>query len=109
MDKDKDKERDKGKDDVKTPEDKLCETIDADAKLKLKSKKEGKEILFGLGLFGIIGWSIAIPTLGGIALGVFLDRRYPTGFSWTLTLLFVGVVIGCFNAWHWIKDKSKED
>ena len=104
------KER-KGKTDRhdKSPEEALQEAIDTDARMKLKAKREGKEILFGLGLFGIVGWSIAVPTLLGIGLGVILDRRFDAGFSWTLTLLFVGVILGCVNAWRWVKDKSKEE
>jgi ATP synthase protein I len=45
----------------------------------------------------------------GIAFGVFLDNRFPVNFSWTITLLFAGVVLGSFNAWHWIKEKSSDD
>lgn len=103
---DEKKDKDKG---LRSPEDDLHEIIDAEAKKKMKAKKDGKEILFGLGLFGIVGWSITVPTLLAIALGVFLDNRYQKGFSWTLTLLFVGVLIGCLNAWHWVKEKSKEE
>lgn len=55
-----------------------------------------------LGMMGLVGWSIAVPTLIGAALGGWLDQRWPTGISWRLTLLVAGVVVGCFNAWHWI-------
>ena len=92
-----------------SPEDRLIEKVEHDAKMKLKSKKKGKEIMTGLGMFGIVGWSIAVPTLLGIALGVYLDRRYSQSFSWTLTLLFAGIVVGCFNAWHWVEESSKND
>jgi F-type H+-transporting ATPase subunit a len=40
------------------------------------------------------------------ALGLWLDRRFPGGRSWTLALLVVGLTIGCLNAWFWV---SKED
>jgi ATP synthase protein I len=90
-------------------EEDLLERIKKDSAKKNKSRKEGSEIVFGLGLFGIVGWSIAIPTILGIALGVFLDNRFPVNFSWTITLLFAGVVLGSFNAWHWIKEKSSDD
>ena len=93
----------------KSPEEELLEKIDGDAKKKIKAQEEGSEIMFGLGLFGIVGWSIAVPTLMGIFLGVFLDKRFTQSFSWTLTLLFAGVVIGSLNAWHWIKEKTGDD
>ncbi len=60
---------------------------------------------FGLGMFGLIGWSVAIPTLAAIALGLWLDGHSPAHFSWTLTLLFIGVVVGCLNAWYWIRQE----
>ncbi len=90
-------------------EDMLLEKIKKDSAKKIKSKEEGNEILFGLGLFGIVGWSIALPTVMGIAIGVFLDKRFTQSFSWTITFLFAGVILGAFNAWHWIKEKSRED
>ena len=90
-------------------EEEFLEKIKKDSAKKIKSKEEGSEVIFGLGLFGIIGWSVAIPTLLGIALGVFLDRKFSQSFSWTLTLLFVGVILGAFNAWYWIKEKTGYD
>ena len=58
---------------------------------------------FGLGMFGLVGWSVMIPTLLGIALGIWLDKLWPGRVSWTLTLLFLGVIVGCRNAWYWIE------
>lgn len=90
-------------------EEELMEKIKKDSEKKIRAQEEGSEVMFGLGLFGIVGWSIAIPTVLGIALGVFLDERFPQGFSWTLTLLFAGIILGSFNAWHWIKEKTRDD
>ena len=92
-----------------SPEDKFIEKVQSDSHKKIKAQNEGKEILFGFGLFGIVGWSIAIPTLIGIALGIQFDRIFDSSFSWTLTLLFAGIILGCFNAWHWVKEKSNDD
>ena len=91
-----------------SPEEELLQEIKKQSKSKIKSEKEGSEIMFGIGLFGIVGWSIAIPTVLGIALGIYLDKKYSQNFSWTITLLFVGVIMGSFNAWRWIKEKSEE-
>ncbi len=79
--------------------------VDSEAKRKLKARDKN-EIMFGLGTFGIIGWSISVPVLLGVLLGQFLDKKFAMGFSWTITLLFIGVVVGCINAWHWVKKKS---
>jgi ATP synthase protein I len=85
-------------------QDELARELGAAEKRKVRARERGKEesVWFGLGTFGLVGWSVAIPTLIGLALGIWLDRVLPLGFSWTLTLLFVGIIIGCINAWYWI-------
>lgn len=81
--------------------------IGAKAARKLKARRNAKPgVWFGLGMMGLIGWSVTIPTLLGAALGLWLDRRHPGGRSWTLALLVAGLAIGCLNAWHWV---SKEE
>ncbi len=62
----------------------------------------------GIGIFGMIGWSVAVPTLLGAALGLWLDKKYHPAFSWTLTGLLTGLCIGCVLAWHWIEAENKE-
>jgi ATP synthase protein I len=74
---------------------------------KLAAQRDSKHPLwFGLGMFGTIGWSVALPTVVGALLGLWWDRHHPGRHSWTLALLVAGLVIGCANAWHWV---SKED
>lgn len=94
---------------IQSSEEALLEKIEKDAAKKNKAQEEGSEIMFGLGLFGIVGWSIAIPTILGIALGVFLDKKIPQSFSWTISLLFLGVIIGSLITWRWLSEKSKEN
>lgn len=81
--------------------------VGSKAARKLKARRNStRGVWFGLGMMGLIGWSVAIPTLLGAAIGLGLDRRYPGGRSWTLALLIAGLAIGCWNAWHWV---TKED
>jgi ATP synthase protein I len=85
----------------------LGQQVGAKAARKLRAQRHvTRTVWFGLGMMGLIGWSVAIPTLLGAALGIWLDRHYPGGRSWTLALLVAGLAIGCWNAWHWV---SKED
>ena len=87
----------------------LGETVGRKAHRKLRARREAeRDAWFWLGMFGLVGWSVAIPTIGGIALGLWLDERYPGDTSWTLTLLIIGVALGCLNAWYWIKQESEE-
>ena len=82
----------------------LARNVESRETRKLKARREkDRAVWFGLGTFGLVGWSVAIPTVIGIGLGVWVDARWPSRFSWTLMLLFVGVVVGCFNAWYWVK------
>lgn len=77
---------------------------------RARAKREGRHGLgYGLGLFGLIGWSVSVPTVLGIATGVWIDRRFASPYSWTLMLLFVGVVVGCFNAWFWLRREGGLD
>ena len=79
------------------------------AKRKLKAlNNDKKSVWFGLGMFGIIGWTVAVPTLLGAALGIWLDSKHPESFSWTLTCLILGLFTGCLIAWHWITKEHKE-
>jgi ATP synthase protein I len=74
----------------------------------LAQRKTLRTVWFGLGMMGLVGWSVAVPTLLGAALGIWLDKRYPGIHSWTLTLLIIGLVIGCLNAWHWVAREDRE-
>ncbi|MDX1638525.1 MAG: AtpZ/AtpI family protein [Balneolaceae bacterium] len=71
-----------------------------------EEKKRG--IWFGLGMFGLVGWSVAVPALLLLALGIWIDRTWDTDYSWTLMLLIMGVALGCMNAWYWVKKESEE-
>ena len=90
----------------------LSDEVGAKAARKLKARRNSAQgVWFGLGMMGLIGWSVAIPTLLGAALGIWLDQYYPGKHPWTLALLVAGLAIGCLNAWHWVakEDKAMQD
>ena len=72
--------------------------------------KAGRSVTIwsGLGMMGLVGWSVAVPTLLGTALGLWLDDRYPGRHSWTLALLMAGLTLGCLNAWRWVAKENRE-
>ena len=85
----------------------IGEEIGRKAARKLRARRERhRSIWFGLGMLGVVGWAVVIPTLLGAALGRWLDAPGRGRVSWTVTLLLVGLVIGCVNAWYWVKRES---
>ncbi len=92
------------------PRDEMLEAVARRQARKARSRREGRPGLArGLGTSGMIGWSIAVPTLVGVALGAWLDGRSDAGPSWTLTLMAVGLLVGCANAWYWARRESERD
>ena len=75
---------------------------------KLQAQRDKKSVWSGLGLFGMVGWSIVVPTILGAALGMWLDKHYKNDFSWTLSLLVAGLMLGLGIAWNWVQKENKE-
>lgn len=77
---------------------------------KLRARRQkGLGAWFGVGMFGLVGWAVSIPTVLGTALGVWVDRTFPSRYSWTLMGLMAGVIWGCLNAWTWVKRESRRE
>ncbi len=75
---------------------------------KLRARRRRDDgVWFGLGMFGMVGWSVAVPTVAGIFLGVWIDLTRPGSYSWTLMLLIAGLALGCLNAWFWVNRERK--
>ena len=102
----------------------MAREVEADARRKLKARRhQDRGVWFGLGMMGLVGWSVVVPTLLGAAIGAWLDRNHAGRQSWTLTLLVAGLVLGyvqlafgilaiflviaallfgfAFAGWHW--------
>lgn len=89
-------------------EPRLAAQVGAKAARKLRARRRAVSgVWFGLGMMGLIGWTVVVPTLLGAALGRWLDKHHPGEHSWTLALLVAGLILGCFNAWHWVAKEEK--
>ena len=87
----------------------LGEKIGAKASRKIRARRHSfSAVWFGLGMMGVIGWSVALPTLIGAAIGMWLDQHHPSGHRWTLALLMAGLAAGCGLAGHWIIKENRE-
>ena len=87
--------------------DSSAETIRRSAKRMQRARsKPGESPLRGFGVFGIVGWSIAVPIVAGALLGHRLNRIAPQDFSWTIALILGGATIGVIIAWGWLSKES---
>ncbi len=92
----------------KDPREGFLEEISDKAARKLKAERDGpRGVWFGLGMTGLVGWSVAVPTVAGALLGLWIDHHHPGPRSWTLMLLVAGLALGCFNAWRWVAQENK--
>jgi ATP synthase protein I len=86
----------------------LAAQVGVRAARKLQARRHRNPgVWFGLGMMGLIGWSVVVPTLLGAGIGMWLDRTHPGGRSWTLALLMGGLAAGCLNAWLWVAKEEK--
>lgn len=90
-------------------ESKFSQQVGEKAARKLKAQRHVTQTVWsGLGMMGLVGWSVVVPTLLGAALGIWIDEHYPGSHSWTLALLTIGLGLGCVNAWHWVAKEDRE-
>jgi len=88
----------------------LADVVGRKEKRKQHARAAGdRGITHGLGMFGMVGWSVTVPTLLGLGLGVWIDSRYGGQYSWTLMLMILGLVTGLLNAWYWVQRESQDD
>ncbi|MDB5294403.1 MAG: synthase subunit [Phycisphaerales bacterium] len=80
----------------------LATTVGRKAARKLRARRSRQGVWFGLGMMGLVGWSVVVPTLLGAALGTWLDSHHAGRHAWTLALLVAGLCVGCVNAWYWV-------
>ena len=88
---------------------KFSERVSDSERRKMRARsRPDRNIWFGLGTFGVVGWSVVIPTMIGAAIGIWIDARNGGRISWTLMLILIGLAVGCLNAWFWIDRGRRE-
>lgn len=93
------------KDGLGTEREKLRQQVDKDIERMQRADEERRTVLAQSAYIGIIGLLFVLPVIGGAYLGRWLDGMVE-GYSmrWTLSLLFVGVVIGAANVYFFIRE-----
>lgn len=79
--------------------------------VRLRADRQRRRLLDGeasvgrhLAQIGVLGWIIVVPMLLGAFLGRWLDGVRHTGLFWTAPLLMLGLALGCWSAWKWMRD-----
>lgn len=80
----------------------------ARTRIRRSREERRKRFWYDFMRFNLTGWSVVLPTMAGLAIGAWLDSRWQSSFSWKLALMLVGLLLGCLNAWYWIRRKDRE-
>ncbi len=54
-----------------------------------------------------LGWNMVIPIVGGVLLGRYLDDKFDKEFTWTLSLLLMGVAVAFNNLYAMYSENSE--
>jgi ATP synthase protein I len=81
----------------------MIRQVEAKQQRMARGRNHKNAVLRSIAILGVIGWSVVLPTLVGVALGAWIDGRWPSRFSWTLILMMTGLLLGCANAWLHIR------
>jgi len=73
-----------------------------------KHVREGDQGFWAtVGMMGTVGWSVTVPTVGGVFLGRWLDGVLDSGQVFMVFFLLVGIVAGCVLAWRQVAEKTE--
>ncbi len=85
----------------------LQKQIERQAKRIKKAEHEQSTLLSQTAYIGTLGLLIVLPIIVGAYLGHWLDGMIEYySARWTVSLIFLGVVIGAFNAYFFIKQRE---
>lgn len=86
-------------------QEKLEQQVDQAARRLDKAEKERPTVLAQTAYVGVLGLLFVLPLIGGAYLGRWIDGLFE-GYSmrWTLSLMFLGIVIGAVNVYYFIRE-----
>ncbi len=72
-----------------------------------EAERARRTVLTQTAYLGTLGLLLALPIVAGAYLGEWLDRRLQGySVSWTVTGIVLGVALGAFNAYLFVKERS---
>lgn len=91
-------------DQIKRPD--IRSALERDASRHARREVGHRSFWRSLGVLGMVGWPIALSSVGGALLGHYLDSRWNTGVRFTLLLMMIGTGAGSFVAWTTLKPQK---
>lgn len=84
----------------------LRRKVESQVRRMKKAEKERPNLLAQTVYIGTLGLLLVLPVVAGAYLGHWLDSLV-SGYSirWTMSMLFLGVVVGGLNVYLFIRDK----
>ena len=87
------------------PGKRLTSAVEEQANRRRKAEKEQPTLLGQTVYLGTLGLLFVLPVIGGAYLGVWLDELSSTySVRWTVSLIVLGVFVGVFNVYLFIRD-----
>lgn len=83
----------------------LEKQVEKDAQRLDRAEKERSTVLAQTAYIGVLGLLFVLPVIAGAYLGHWIDSQFE-GYSmrWTLSLIFLGVVIGAINVYYFVRE-----
>ena len=87
------------------PDSELKRSVERQARRIQKAERERPTLIAQTAYIGVLGLLLVLPTIGGAYFGRWLDSLQ-SGYSirWTLSLIVLGVAIGAFNVYLFVRD-----
>lgn len=93
------------RDDVRSKEQKLEETVDKQVRRIKRAEKERRTLLGQSIYLGTLGVMFMLPVIAGAYFGQWLDSL-SSGYEvhWTVSMIVLGVVVGGVNVYFFIRE-----
>jgi len=94
---------------MERPEQTLRKKVERQAKRMKKAERDSPTLIGQTVYLGTLGLVFVLPVIAGAYLGHMLDEMIE-GYStrWTLSLIFVGMVVGAVNVYLLIREYDHE-
>jgi len=86
---------------------KLVSDVQRDIDRIKKADRERPTLVAQTAYLGTLGVILVLPIVGGAYLGSWLDDKLKGySFSWTVTLILLGVFVGALNVYLFVKERA---